>query len=100
MNTETLGLLDHAESSTFTGAANRLAGDVRRVILPPGKVVTLRKLRPGTVMSVVTGIAWLTQEGTVGDQVLGTGQALQFTSSNPAVIESLLGEAVIELGNP
>ena len=95
MNTETLGLLNCAESSPFSGRA-AFARSAAATTIRNGEVAVRRDLRRGSVMRVISGLVWLTQEDTGGDHVLGSGQCFRFGSGKPVVVESLLGDAVVE----
>ena len=95
MNTETLGLVDCAESSPISGRAT-LARSAAATTIRNGEVAVRRDLRRGSVMRVISGLVWLTQEDTGGDHVLGSGQCFRFGSGKPVVVESLLGDAVVE----
>ena len=51
-------------------------------------------------MRVLSGVVWLTQEDGGGDHVLGTGQCFRFGNGKPAIVEVLLGDAVVEYHHP
>ena len=95
MKTETLGLLDCTESSPLSGRAS-LSRRAAATTIRYGVVAVRRDRRRGSLMRVISGVVWLTQEDTGGDHVLGSGQCFRFGSGKPVVVESLLGDAVVE----
>lgn len=72
----------------------RLSG-FRTIDLPSGSVVPFTSM-PGERVRILQGTVWLTEEGSVNDAFLGSGEEVRLASRGLAVIEAL-GPARVQL---
>jgi hypothetical protein len=68
--------------------------------MPLGALVSLPHFRPGTVLSVIAGMIWITQEGIAEDFVLHAGESLRLDHRGAVVAESLEAGATLAVSQP